>query len=53
MSKADVYRDIESWPCQWFWITSPNDVVDVRGHGGYPWRWVARLSARLHGHSSN
>lgn len=46
-SKFTVYQDTEQWLpfFNWFWLTTGETGL---GHGAYPAKWVATLSARWH-----
>lgn len=52
--KFSVYKEPDSWPFKWFWKGWKEiaDPENVRGHGGYPTRWIARLSAWWHTRSA-
>lgn len=54
MDKFSVYKDDEQWiPLfKWFWYPivngKPETGPDGMGHGAYPAKWIAKLSAWLH-----
>ena len=45
--RYDLYQDSSQWLTMNWWYWKPSGAPEAKGHGPFPFRWMAALAARI------